>query len=106
MLAVAVCRLNSVVTAGAALAPPAIGLLAATPWILAAKGHVDEMTLLGLAAVLAGCLPLVLEIAAAFRNRADAALPGGAAYRWLGRRTPVIAAAAVGAAALLAVPGL
>ncbi len=105
MLAVAVCRLNSIAVSLAAATPVAAGLLAATPWILAAKGHVDEMTLLGLAMALAGSLPVVLAIAAAVKDRGASSLADGFAYRWLARRAPMVAAVSLAALTLLAVPG-
>jgi ABC-type multidrug transport system ATPase subunit len=61
LFAVAACRVGSLARALAALAPLALGLLAATPLASASLGRVDELTVLGLAAGLALALPAVLE---------------------------------------------
>lgn len=103
MWALAACRLSSLSAATAALAPATLGLAAATPWLLAVKGHIDEMTLLGLAAALVACLPLSLEVAAELPVKAP--MGGGAVYRWLlvRWRSAVLLAAAM--AVLLASAG-
>ncbi len=81
MWALAACRLNSLVVATAALAPATLGLASSTPWLLAAKGHIDEISLLALAAALVASLPLSLEVAAGLPVTAP--MSGGAVYRWL-----------------------
>ena len=103
--ALAVCRLNSLAAALAALVPPVLGVAVAAPWIQATSGHLDELTLLLLAAALAGSFPVVLEAAAA------SWLPGvpfasGVAYRWLARRAVGFTIVMPALFALLFVPGL
>ena len=98
--ALAACRTSSVGAGLAALVPPVLGVAAAAPWIQAARGHLDELTLLLLAAALAGTLPVVIEAAAA--NGA----PIAAAYRWLARHAPGFAVAVSALLALLVVPGV
>ncbi|MCP4662539.1 MAG: ABC transporter ATP-binding protein, partial [bacterium] len=106
VLALAICRLNSIRVGLVALTPLVVGLASATPWIRAGRGHVDELTLLSLAAVLAGSLPLALQVAASTRVSYATPLAGGIAYRWLARRTSGIAVAALGMVLLVAVPGV
>ena len=107
LLALAACRLSSVAAALVAGVPVVLGVITAAPFLLAARGGVDEMSLLGLAMVVAGSLPLAVEIAAAWlavpyeRSRS-----GGIAYRWLARRWPGVVTLAMALGVLLLVPGL
>ena len=96
------CRLNSLVLAVAGLLPSAVALASATPWLGAVKSHVDEMTLLGLAAALVACLPASLEVAA--RLPLGGPMAAGAAFRWLAHRAPVAVAVSAGGVLLLAAP--
>ncbi len=105
LLALAICRLNSFAGGLAALVPPVLAVGVAAPWVQASRGHVDEMTLLALAAVLAGCFPLALEAAAATAGGVGR-LAGGITYRWLARRAVGLALAMPALLALLLVPGL
>lgn len=98
------CRLNSLLLASAGLLPSAVALASATPWLSAVKNHVDEMTLLGLAAASVACLPAALEVAG--RLPLGGPLPAGAAYRWLTHRAPVVVALTLGGTLLLAAPTL
>ncbi len=108
LLALAACRLNTVGTSFVALLPPALGLLAASPWIQSSQGHVDELTMLLMAAVLAGCFPLTIEAAAASMTAGarSSSLAGGIMYRWLARRAVGLAIALPALVVLLVVPGL
>ncbi len=101
--ALAVCRLNSVWSGLATLIPPALGVAASAPWIQAAQGHLDELTLLLLAAALAGSFPVALEAAGA---TTAATLAAGATYRWLARHASGFAVAVPALLALLVVPGV
>ncbi len=103
--ALAACRLSSIWAALATLVPPALGIAAAAPWILAAQGYLDELTLLLLAAALAGCLPVALEVAAATLP-VTAPLAAGTAYRWLARHAAGFIVAVASLLALLVVPGV
>ncbi len=104
--ALAVCRLNSFGAATAALVPPVLGAAAAAPFIQAASGRLDELTLLLLMAALAGSFPIALEVAAASSLPATASLAAGTAYRWLARRALGFAAVVPALFVLLVVPGL
>ncbi len=106
LFALAVCRLNSLRTALATLVPLILGVVAAAPWIQTTLGHLDELTLLLLAAALAGSFPVALEAAAATGLPTTAPLAAGAAYRWLARHAAGFATATPALLALLVVPGL
>ncbi len=106
LLALAGCRLDSIVGGLAALAPAVVGVAAATPWIRATRAHVDEMTLLGLAMALAAAFPVALETTAAALASRRLPLSGGVLYRWLTQHAPGIAGATLATVCLLAVPGL
>ena len=104
--ALAVFRLNAFGVAVAALVPPILGAAAAAPFIQATSGRLDELTLLLLAAALAGSFPIALEAAAAASPSASAPLAAGATYRWLARRALGFAAVVPTLFVLLVVPGL
>ncbi len=104
--ALAVCRLNSVVAAGASLLPPLLGVAAAAPFVWATSGRLEELPLLLLAAALAGSFPLALEAAAVSWPRAGTPLAAGASYRWLARRAVGFVVVVPALLALLVVPGL
>jgi len=106
VLGLAICHLNSIRLGLVAVAPLVVGVALATPWIRMARGNVDELTLLCLAAVVAGSLPLVLQVTARTRVPYATPLAGGIAYRWLARRVPGMAVAGVGMVLLLAIPGI
>ncbi len=101
LFALAVCRLNSFSAALASLVPPLLGVAVAAPWIRTTLGHLDEMTLLLLAAAIAGSFAVTLEAAAVAGPAAT-----GAAYRWLARRALGFAVVVPALLALLVVPGL
>lgn len=104
--ALASIRLDSAWRGLVALAPLVVGLAAATPWIRAAKGHVDEMTLFALGAMAVGGAPLAFETLAAARTpRSGGPDGGGRDYRWLLRHALVFLVATAGMVLLLAVPG-
>jgi ABC-type multidrug transport system ATPase subunit len=106
-LAVAGIRLDSLRAGLASLAPLALGLAMATPAIWAAAGATDELTLLGLAASLAGALPVAATLARATSGRAAFSSPASApAYRRVRQLVPGVLVGALGLAALLAVPTL
>ncbi|MEM7587953.1 MAG: ATP-binding cassette domain-containing protein, partial [Acidobacteriota bacterium] len=106
LFALAACRLNAVGAGFAALLPPALGLLAASPIIQTSQGHVDEMTLVMVAAALVGCFPLVLESVSVSISPRSTTLAGGIVYRWLARRAIGVVIAVVPLVALLAGPGI
>ena len=106
LLALAIARLSSVSAGLTTLAPMLLALAAAAPWIQATRGHVDEMTLLGLAMALAGTSPLALETAAAARAARAPLLSGGILFRWLAQRAPGIVCFLLPMACLLVLPGL
>ncbi|MES1242512.1 MAG: ATP-binding cassette domain-containing protein, partial [Acidobacteriota bacterium] len=83
LFAVAACRLGSLLRGLAALAPLALGLLAATPVIAAGLGQADELTVLALGAGLALALPGVAE-----GTLASSASRPSRLYRSLRRETP------------------
>ncbi len=108
LFALAVCRLNTLGASLGTLLPPALGLVAASPWIQSSQGHVDELTLLLMAAALVGCFPLTVEVVAASigSGARSKVLAGGIVYRWLARRAVGVAIALPPLIALLVVPGL
>ncbi len=104
--ALAVCRLNSVGAAVASLVPPLLGVAAAAPFVRATSGHLEELSLVLLAAALAGSFPIALEAAAVSWQRVATPLAAGATYRWLARRAVGFVVVAPALLALLVVPGL
>ena len=64
---VAVCRLNSLRAGILALVPGVVGVVAATPWIRATSGAIDEVSLLVLAATVVGSAPLAILVTASTR---------------------------------------
>ena len=88
LFAVAACRLGSLLRGLAALAPLALGLVAALPVAGASLERIDELTLFALAAALALALPSAVEAAA------SPVAPGGRLYRALRRQAPWLLGAA------------
>ncbi len=99
LLALAVCRLNSVARGLLALVPLTAAVAVAAPWIRATRGRLDEMSLFALAASVVGSLALALHVVAARRR-------GREDYRWLVEQSLALGVAATGMAVLLLVPGL
>jgi ABC-2 type transport system ATP-binding protein len=83
LFAVAACRLGSLLRGLAALAPLALGLLAATPIIASGLGQADELTVFALGAGLALALPGVAEGTLGSSGSRPSRL-----YRSLRRETP------------------
>ncbi|MFL6194623.1 MAG: efflux RND transporter permease subunit [Thermoanaerobaculia bacterium] len=100
LFAVAGCRLGSLLRGLAALAPLALGLVAALPLVAGSLGRIDELTLFALAAALALALPSAAEAAASPDD------PGGRLYHALRRQAPWLLAAAPVLALGLALPTL
>ena len=105
LFAVAACRLGSLPRGATALAPLALGLLAALPLVAAGMGQLDELTVFTLAASLALALPSAAEVAASAMDRAGKE-GGGGLYRDLRRQVPWLAAATPALVLLLAAPTL
>ncbi len=105
LFALAACRLSSLGAGLATLAPSVLALAVCAPWVQSAKGHIDEMTLVSLAAALVGCFPLAMEAAAVARDTSTP-LAGGVAYRWLARRSVALACVMPAVVVLLAAPGV
>ena len=104
--ALASTRLDSAWRGLVALAPLVVGVAAATPWIRAAKGHVDEMTIFVLGAMAVGGAPLAMETLAAARSRRGRQDHRGQDYRWLVSHLLAFLVAMLGMVLLLVVPGL
>ncbi len=101
LFAVAACRLGSLLRALAALAPLALGLLAATPVIASALGQADELTVLALGAGLALALPAVAE-----GTLTSSASRTSLLYRSLRREAPWVLGAVPAVVLGLALPTL
>jgi ABC-2 type transport system ATP-binding protein len=101
LFAVAACRLGSLLRGLAALAPLALGLLAATPLIASALGQADELTVFALGAGLALALPGVAEGTLSSGDFQPSRL-----YRSLRRETPWMLAAVPAVVLGLVVPTL
>lgn len=96
----AACRLSSTRAAALCLVPPLVTVAAASPWIKATSQSVDEISLLILAAVLTGGMPLAISIMAAARRARH-----GGDYHWLTARTPALLVAASTLMVMLTLPG-
>jgi len=101
LFAVAACRLGGFLRGLVALAPLALGLLAATPLIRSGLGQADELTVFALAAALALALPAVVE-----GTLASPAVRPSRLYRALRRETPWLLGAVPALAIGLAAPTL
>jgi ABC-2 type transport system ATP-binding protein len=101
LFAVAACRLGSLLRGLAALAPLALGLLAAAPIVASGLGQADELTVFALGAGLALALPGVAEGTLASASSRPSLL-----YRSLRRQTPWVLGAVPAVVLGLAVPTL
>jgi ABC-2 type transport system ATP-binding protein len=101
LFAVAACRLGSLLRGLAALAPLALGLLAAAPVVASGLGQADELTVFALGAGLALALPGVAEGTLASTGSRPSRL-----YRSLRRETPWVLGAVPAMVLGLAVPTL
>ena len=106
LLAVALCRLDAVGRAIAAMTAPLVGVAVAAPVIWSQRGSTDEGSLFALAAALAITFPVALEAAARGWPRRESPLAGGFAHRWLVAGSAPLGLAVVGGLVLLALPAL
>ena len=104
LLGLTICRLSSVPLGFAALTPLILAWVFCAPAARALQGHMDEMMLVVLAAVMTSVLPLAAEVAAAVRVERATPLAAGHGYRWLTIRLPAAVFAALACAALFALP--